>query len=204
MQRTTLMTAVAILCAGAYAHADAQEWRLAAAGSGLSTKTRAAGVDGEQVGLGGRVRLGYGLFDPLEAFVELGATRAQAIEFAGAEIERQTGNLYADATVFELAAGVRWSFGVETWRALERIHPFVGVRGGIVARLLTGQLLLNANNMVLVEPDDELRFAPFVAGAAGVERRFGDHLFIGLIFDIAYGRDYRHLGGSLELAWSWY
>jgi hypothetical protein len=192
------------MCVGAYAHADAEEWRLALAGSSLSATTTAAGVEGSQLGFGGRLRLGYGLFDPLEIAVEAGGIRAQALEFVRAEIDRQIGNLYADATLLELSIGARWMFGVETWRALERTRPFLGVRGGGVLRILSGQLLLNANDMVLGTPDDELRLAPFIAGGAGIEHRFGDHLFIAVSIDVAYGDEYRHLGGSLEVAWSWY
>jgi hypothetical protein len=204
MRGIGVIIAIAGLCAGASAHADAEEWRLALAGSGLSTTTQAAGVDGRQLGFGGRIRFGYGIFDSLEVAVEAGGTRAQAVEFAGAELQGQRGTLYADATLVELALGLRWMFGVEAWRALDRVHPFVGIRGGTMVRLFSGQLLLNANDMILVEPDDEVRLIPFVGGTAGIERRFGDHFFVGVTFDVAVGTDYRHLGGSLELAWSWY
>jgi hypothetical protein len=204
MYRRTATALPGVLLLAGLAHADANEWRITAAAAGLLSTTRAAGTDGEGVGFGGRMRFGYGLMNSLDVLAEASIARTQALEFESARIESLTGNLFADATTAELALGFRWSFGVEIWRALERIHPFVGIRGGGMVRRLSGQVLLNSANMELASPRDDITLVPFAAGTAGIERRFGDHFFVGLAFDAGFGKGYRALGGSLELAWAWY
>src|SRR6266545_3163121 len=133
-----------LLILAGLAHADANEWCLGVAGAGVITKTRTASVAGDALGFGARARLGYGLTNNLELAAEGAFTRTQAVEFNGASIEGQRGDLFADLTTAELEAGVRWTFGVEVWRALERFHPFLGVRAGGIVRSLSGQVLLNA------------------------------------------------------------
>src|SRR5262249_15347095 len=152
---------------------------------------------GQGLGFGGRARFGKGLTNNLELGAEASFIRAQAIEFDAAEIERQQGTLFADVATAELAVGIRWTLGVEVWRALERIHPFVGVRAGGLLRVLAGQVLYNSKDMELADPRDELSVLPFVAGTVGLERRFGDHFLAGLAIDVAFGTEYRHVAGNL-------
>ncbi len=186
------------------AHADAEEWRVMAGGSATITTSEVAGAEAEALGFGGRIRLGYGVTNNLELAIEAAGTRAQALAFPGAAIDRQEGTLFADATLAELSMGLRWTFGVEVWRALDRVRPFIGVRAGGLVQYLSGQVLLNEQDMILVSPEDDLRFRPFVGGSLGLERRFGDHFFAGISINLALGADYRQLGASLELAWAWY
>jgi hypothetical protein len=186
------------------AHADAEEWRLGVAGSGVMTTTSAGGVEASGIGVGGRVRVGYGLADPIEAAVFAGYARTQAIEFQDAMADGQHGRLFADHDAITLGVELRWILGVELSRLFDRTRPYLAIRGGLNGKRMSGQILYNDRNETLLEPENEVSIVPFLGGSAGVDHRFGDHLFVGLAFDVAYGKDCQFLGGSVELAWSWY
>src|SRR5687768_4065929 len=121
------------------AHADAEEWRAGVAGSGGMTTTSAGGVEASGIGAGGRARVGYGRFDPIEPAVFAGYARTQAIEFQDAMADGQHGHLFADLDAITLGVELRWILGVELSRLFDRTRPFIGVRAGVSGERLSGQ-----------------------------------------------------------------
>lgn len=187
------------------AHADAQEWRLEITGSGLGVTTEASGVSAQAFAWGGRASLGYGLSNSIDLGVDVSFATASAVEWQGAHVGPLSGNLFGDLYVAELAAGARWHAGVGVARAFEHLHPFAGLRGGVLFRGVVAQELLSAENLLITSPAADTQFLPFVGAQVGLEHRFGRGFFVGLLADLAYaGSDYSHVGVSLEVAWSWY
>src|ERR1043165_884577 len=78
------------------ARADRQEWRLAVAGVGANVLLSQSGADGSGFGAGGRVHVGYGLTNSVEIGGTASFLKTSALEFAGAHVAGQSGNLFAD------------------------------------------------------------------------------------------------------------
>lgn len=202
--RRAALVSVVLAGFGSEASADRGEWRLGAQGAALLTEVSSAGIDATAIGFGGRLRFGYGVLNPLEVAVAAGYAHASTFEFQAAMLGSQRGTLFADLDAIEASFEVRWTLGVELWRLFERTQPFLAARGGALLVRFSGQVLVNDKAMIVEEPDDSLELRPFVGGTVGVQHRFGDHLTIALLGDVALADDYRHVGANLELGWSWY
>jgi hypothetical protein len=202
---SSVLVVLSVFLAGQVSHADADEKRLGVAGVGFLASASAGGARGDAFAWGGRAVFGYGLSNVLELRIVGGAAFAQAIAFDGATLGAQQGNLFGDLLAIEASAGVRANGGVWLTPAFARTRPFVELRGGVLLRRLSGQLLLNPGNMLISAPDATTSVVPLLAGAAGVEHRFGRSLLVALAFDAALSTDGdRHFGLSLEFSWSWY
>jgi hypothetical protein len=193
----------AITQAGA-AYADRQEWRVSTTGSGLVVTTDALGSTGEGFAVGGRLRMGYGLLNPLELGFMVSYARAQALRFVGAENAVQRGTLYADLDVMSIGGELRLEPGVETWHLLERVRPFVSARAALRARRLSGLIMLNDQNMILVEPADSVDVRPAWGCSVGLMARLGNSLLLGLVADVLVNAQTTEKALGLEVAWVWY
>ncbi len=204
-QVASVLLAAAVCLCHSLSHADAEEKRLGAAGLGVLASTVEGGVRGDGWAWGGRAVFGYGVSNAIELRVAGGAAFAQALEFEGATVGAQQGNLFGDLLTIEASAGVRVNGGVWLTPAFARTRPFVEARGGVLLRRLSAQLLLGPGNMLITTPDATMSVVPLLAGAAGVEHRFGRGFLAALAFDAAVSTDgYHQLGVTLELSWAWY
>ncbi len=206
MRRVAAVVAgvVACLCHGP-SHADAEEKRLGAAGVGGLASTVEGGVRGEGWAWGGRLVFGYGLSNPLELRIEAAGSFGQALEFPGATVGNLQGDLFGDLLTIEGSAGIRASGGLWLSPLFARTRPFVELRGGLLVRRLSGQILLGPGNMLITTPEDTTSVHPLLAGAVGFEHRFGRSFVLALGFDAAFAvGGTRHLGLCLEISWSFY
>src|SRR5215475_13274004 len=120
-----VLVVLSVLVANGVSHADAEEKRLGVAGVGFLASASEGGSRGQAFAWGGRAVFGYGLSNLVELRVAAGAAFAQALEFAGATIDGQEGNLYGDLLTLETSAGVRLSGGVWLGPIFARTRPFV-------------------------------------------------------------------------------
>jgi len=202
---SSLVVVLSVFLAGGVSHADAEEKRLGVAGIGFLVSASEGGARGNAFAWGGRVVFGYGVSNALELRVAGGAAFAQALEFDGATVDGQQGNLFGDLLTIEASAGVRVNGGVWLTPVFARTRPFLEARGGVLLRRLSGQILLGPGNMLIAEPNASTSMVPLLAGAAGVEHRFGRGFLAALAFDAAFSTDaYHQLGVTLELSWMWY
>ncbi len=186
-------------------HADAEEKRLGAAGLGTLASTVEGGVRGEGWAWGGRGVFGYGLSNPLELRLSAAVAFGTALEFSGATVGNLKGDLFGDLLTLEGSAGVRVNGGPWLSPLFSRTRPFVELRGGLLVRRLSGQILLGPGNMLITSPDDTTSVLPLLAGGVGLEHRFGRSFLLALSFDAAFAADgTRHLGASLEGTFTWY
>jgi hypothetical protein len=200
-----VLVGLSVFLAGGVSHADAEEKRLGVAGVGFLASASEGGARGDAFAWGGRAVFGIGLSNALELRVAGGAAFAQALECDGATIGTQQGNLFADLLTVEASAGVRVNGGVWLSPEFARTRPFVEARGGMLFRRLSAQALLGPTNMLISAPDSTTSVAPLLAGAIGVEHRFGRGFLAALSFDAALSTEgYHQLGATLELAWAWY
>lgn len=195
---------VCSLAVSAGVRADRGEWRAGVEGVGQVSTIAAGEAEGSGFGFGGRLRIAYGLLDPLELAVLAGFVHAQSIEVPGATLVMQRGRFFTAVDAMDLAVELRWILGVELWRRFARTQPFIAVRGGGLVRHFSGQLLLNDKDMVVERPDDTFDVLPFVGGIVGVQHRFGDHFTVGLAGEVALADGDRRYGGGVMCEWSWY
>jgi hypothetical protein len=202
----SLLLAAVVACLGhGPSHADAEEKRLGAAGLGVLASTVEGGVRGEGWAWGGRVVFGYGLSNPLELRLTSAVAFGPALEFSGATVGNLKGDLFGDLLTIEGTAGLRVNAGPWLSPVFSRTRPFVELRGGLLVRRLSGQILLGPGNMLITSPDDTTSVLPLLAGGVGLEHRFGRSFLAALSFDGVFATDgTRHLGASLEGTFTWY
>jgi hypothetical protein len=70
-----------------------------------------------------------------------------------------------------LGLDLRFIGDVAVSRAFARVHPFVGARGGGLVRILSKQLLLDDQRLLILRPPDEIALLPTVTGYLGGEYR---------------------------------
>lgn len=199
-----LSAAILITAIGGSARADRNEWRIGAQGVLGSATVRSSDIDATALTFGGRVRFGYGLLDPIEVAVAVGYVHADALKYPGFMHGQQKGTLYPNFDAIDASVEVRWTLGVEITRWFDRTQPFFALRGGGLLALVHDQDLANDKEMVIERLDDAIDVRPFVGASVGVQHRFGDRITIAVLGDVALSTDYRHIGASVELDWSWY
>lgn len=191
--------------------AEEDEHRLAIAGAAQATAIGADGASTSGLGAGGRLRYGYGFTNTLELGVEAGAFAGSNFALAGAELRdganlAQTGTLWTDALAVELTADVRYSPGISVSRWFKDTHPLVGLRLGLVGRLLHHQTLIDPmRDQTILMPSSDLTLRPLAGVDLGVERRFGRALVLGLAVELSYaGATYSGVTVAAECSWLWY
>ncbi|MGZ5152775.1 MAG: hypothetical protein ACXWC5_22365, partial [Burkholderiales bacterium] len=104
-----------------------------------------------------------------------------------------------------LGLDLRFIADVSVSRAFVRFHPFVGVRGGGLLRILSKQLLLDDQRYLILRPGDDVSLLPTVTGYVGGEYRIRRSWLVGLVGSFTYGTSsYYEATGSLELSWIGY
>jgi hypothetical protein len=187
------------------AHAEADEWRAGAAATGSVISSTVGGARGTAGGAGGRLTIGYGLTDSLEVGLALDVTYATSVQFAGAALGPQTGNLFGDVFAGEAALYGRWTPGVELVHAFARTQPVVELGAGLVGRRLSNQELLDDQGRFVSSPAPDLALAPLFIAGLGVQHRFGRGLLLAVDANAAASTNgYFRLGGTVELALAWY
>ena len=198
------LVVVALALVPALARADQAEWRIGAGGGVTVIDARAGGVGGTGVGYAARGRLAYGLSNIVELGLVGGYAHASDLEFDSTMLKNQTETLYADVSTFSFGTEVRWTPGVGLARAFERTGPYVAARAGGALVMRTSQQLFTEGGLLIVAPSADLHFAPFAGAGLGVERRFGDHLFLAAELAAWFCVDAREFGLTAEAAWAWY
>lgn len=201
MQRTL---ALPLLLLAGLAHADDGEWRIGAGGGGTAVNARAGGADGAGIGYEAHGRVGYGVSNTIELGLVGSYASVSNVPFDDAALAGQTGKLFADLSMAELLAEVRWIPGVGLTRAFERTSPFLAARAGAALLVRTSQELLAPGNLLLVVPEDEIDMDPVVGGAIGVERRLGDHLFVAAELGAMWTSGATLFNFTAEATWAWY
>jgi hypothetical protein len=191
------------------AAADREEWRYALSAAGAVMSLEQAGGSASPTTIGGRFRWGYGLSDLVElTLVDVGFATASGASYHGAMSTdrhgmRQTGDLVGHLYVIDLSVGARLIANGTLSSSLARVHPLVGARGGVLVRVLgSPQLLDECRDNLVPGLSVDPALVPFVAGAAGVEYRFGPAVVLGLVADVAYGGS-SYTAGTLNVELSW-
>jgi hypothetical protein len=194
-----------LLGASGPARADHEEWRVSVAGVLDAGRVSAAETSSVAPFAGGRLRLGYGLSNALEAAMVLGLATSQSMSFAGAEMQGHSGTLYANVLSGEASAELRAQAGLDVSPRFETTLPYVAFRAGFVLRALTGQELLNGRNQELLLPGAEVEVVPALGLRLGVEHRFSHRMSVGLGVSGTYAGDaYASCGLSLEASYLTY
>jgi hypothetical protein len=154
---------------------------------------------------GAGLRAAYGLADYFELGVQAHFTTSRQLMFPNTIIAGQPGNLVGDQYAVEFAVDARLIGDVHISRAFARVHPLLGVRGGGLVRILTSQLLVDDQKLLILRPDNSVSILPSVTGYAGLEYRFARTWLAGLTGSFTYaGPSYYAAGASLELSWMTY
>ena len=190
------------------AAADREEKRYTLSGVGSALSLEEAGGSASPMALGGRFRWGYGLSDVLElTLVDVGFATTSGAKYHGSTFmdpsgQAQTGDLFGDLYLFDVSVGARLIVNGTVSSTLARVHPLIGARAGALVRVLGSTQLLDDQHQRLFRPSMDPSLIPFVAGAAGVEYRFGPSLVVGIVADLAYGGG-SYTAGTLGLELSW-
>jgi hypothetical protein len=191
------------------AAADREEKRFAVSAVGSAMTLEEAGGSASPTAIGARFRWGYGISDLFElTLVDAGFATASGATYHGATFidshrMQQTGDLVGALYVMDVSVGGRLVANGTLSSTFARVHPLVGLRGGLLVRVLGSPQLLDANRGNLVPGlSVDPALVPFVAGAAGVEYRFGPALVLGLVAEVAYGGS-SYTAGTLNVELSW-
>ena len=202
--RFRLVLVLALLGAPHAARADRQEWQLSPAGVVGAASVQASGRSVWSLAGGARVRAAYGITDWFQLGVHGQFTTTQGISFPGVVMAGQPGTLVGDLWTVELALDLRLVGDIALTRAFARFHPFVGVRGGGLLRILKSQSLVDDHNLLLFHADDSLSFIPTVTGYLGAEYRIRKSWVAGVVGSFTYGPNYYAATGSIEISWMTY
>lgn len=191
--------------------ADRQEWRFSGVATLGSATVGYARTTASPFTGGGRGRVGYGLSDLFEVGGNLALANGSGLGFSGAQMsdgkQLQPGDLYANLYSIEIAPDIRFVPDARFIGFFEHTRPYVGVRAGMLIRILSDIELLNPGDGKGVFPSrwNDASVLPFLAPSFGVEHRFNRNWTVGGAFEFLYaGSDYQFLGANLELGWSRY
>ena len=185
------------------AAADKDEWRYSLAATGSIASLDQADASASSLAGGGRLRIAFGLTNTIEVAGVLGFSKAGDVEWQNAFRNPQRANLFANVYASEGAIEARLVGGAELSRAFASTHPLVGLRGGLLVRVVADSIFLDGMQRELPpRPDADTSLLPFVAAELGVEHRFNHWFVVGLVGDFTYaGSSYQAAGLSLELGW---
>lgn len=185
--------------------ADRQEWHLSPVGIIGASAPSEGGRRSWGFAGGAGVRAAYGITDFFELGVHAGFTTSRQLVFSNAMINGQPGNLVGDQYAVELAVDARLIGDVHLSSAFSRVHPLLGVRGGGLVNILTSQLLVDEQNLLITRPNNTASILPSISAYAGLEYRFARTWLAGLTGSFTYaGPSYYAAGASLELSWMTY
>jgi hypothetical protein len=206
----SLAAALLIILLGHHAKAAAQETSLALGATAAVGMLGEAGATGTLVGGGGRIRVAYGVTNAFSLTAQVQVLAAPAVKFEDALLADeqgadQEGDLYGDLWAGELSVGVRWTPRIA--RSLHRTRPIIGLRAGVIGRILGDQVLVDdaGQGVAGVTFDERMRFSPQVGAELGFEHRLGELLILGLVIDGSTDSSgNKSLGASLEAGFAWY
>jgi hypothetical protein len=189
----------------AEAGADRQEWHLSPSGAVGASSSANGGARTWAFAGGAGLRAAYGIADFFELGLQAQFMTSRQLVYSNATVAGQPGNLVGNQYTVELGLDARLIGDVHVSRAFARVHPFIGARGGALVRILTSQLLVDDQNLLVLRPDNDVSILPSITGYAGVEYRFARTWLAGLVGSFTYaGPSYYAAGASLELSWMTY
>jgi hypothetical protein len=203
---SSIIGLVASVCAiAAHARADRQEWHLSPIGIIGASAPVEGGRRSWGFAGGAGFRAAYGIKDFFELGVHAGFSTTQQLTFKDAMIQGQPGNLVANQYAIEFALDARLIGDVHLSSALARFHPLIGIRGGGLVRILTSQLLVDDQKLLIMRPDNAASILPCLTGYVGAEYRFARTWLAGVTGSFTYaGTSYYAAAASLQISWMTY
>jgi hypothetical protein len=187
------------------AHADRQEWHLSPVGILGAAHARDQGRSAWALAGGAGLRAAYGITNWFELGLAADFALAQNLRFADVTMAGQPGNLYVNLYTVGFGLDARLIGELMLSRHFARIHPFIGIRGGGLLRILTAQELLDDQRELILRPSDTTTLTPAVVAYAGAEFRFSRAWLVGLAGNFTYASaNYYSAGGALELSFMTY
>jgi hypothetical protein len=187
------------------AAADAEEWRLSISAGGALSRMDIGGTTATIFVPGGQARVAYGLTNSLELGLHIGVGSRPSLGVSGASLDGQDGILYGDLYVGESFVDIRWYAGIGVARCFERLHPFLGVGGGVLGRYLREPALYDEAGALIVGEPPQISAVPIVAIEVGADYRFGRTFAAGVeLTASAAGRTEQLVNLTIVASWRWY
>jgi len=200
---------IAVLGISHRARAEAEEHRLGVAAAGTLVASEEAGAEASSFQGTFELQYSYGLGN----WLSLGGTAffggGPRLTFDDALVESegqlQAGQLGANMFAGGIGVLARAELNVDTSTLFALTHPYVAAGGGIVARSLSSQQLVDADGTPLFDVADSFELRPYAQLELGVERRLSAGFCAALAVGGRFaGSLFSSASARLELAWYWY